>query len=119
MCLVKKPKPVVINQSGDDKERPILRNPLLDGLGPLMKARMGGTRALRIDRGTSSDSRPPVITPTVPRTPSTPTTGGGSDGGGSTTMPGLTPEKREMLLRAAPFLGTSGLMIRKLLKENP
>lgn len=114
MCLVKKPKPVVIQREDDNKERPILRNPLLDGLGPLMRARMGGTRALRIDRGTT---RRPVITPINPTRPTTPPGPPTSGGGGGDGRTGPSPEQRETLMKVAPLLGLPGLAIRRTLEK--
>lgn len=48
MCVVKKPKAVAVQQT--EKETPVLRNPYLDGVDPIVRARSTGVRGLRIDR---------------------------------------------------------------------
>lgn len=62
MCTVRKPKAV----QPQEKELAPLRNPYLDGIDPIVRARQTGMSALRIDRGSS---RPPTNTqPTTPPT---------------------------------------------------
>jgi len=51
VCIVNTPKPVATTSAADrDKPLPVLRNPYLDGIDPLIKAQKTGTRSLRIDR---------------------------------------------------------------------
>jgi len=93
MCLVKKPKVVSAPVTSTEKEAAILRNPYLDGLAPIIKARQGGVKALTIRRQTGGVQTPGL--PTLPTIPLTPTTGGntgGSTGGnsGSDTLTGGT-----------------------------
>lgn len=53
MCLVKKPK-VVQSATAENKEAPVLRNPYLDGLPSILRARRGGVQSLTIRRGGAS-----------------------------------------------------------------
>lgn len=64
MCTVRKPKPV----QPQEKELAPLRNPYLDGIDPIVRARQTGTSALRIDRGSS---RPDTAARPQPTTPPT------------------------------------------------
>lgn len=84
MCLIKKPKVVSQPTTTADKEPPILRNPYLDGLDPIIRARRGGVSGLTIRRGQ------PSPLPTTPTLPAPPNSGGGNAGGGSPDYPGLT-----------------------------
>lgn len=86
MCTAK-PKIVSAPTQGSatEKEPAILRNPYLDGLNPIIKARQGGVRSLRIDRlgagvqmPTTPDPVTPPLTPTPTRPPLTPRPGGGT-----------------------------------------
>lgn len=101
MCLVKKPK-VVSAPTSTDKEAAILRNPYLDGLAPIIKARQGGVKALTIRRQTGGVQTPGL--PLAPLIPLTPTTGGntgGSTGGSSgldTTTGGTRTIQRDNAL---------------------
>lgn len=54
MCLFKTPK--VQPVGADAKDLPVVRNPLLDGLDPILRARSQGLSRLRIDRGTRRPS---------------------------------------------------------------
>lgn len=96
MCLTKTPRIVSPTTSAaNDKPLPVLRNPFLDGIDPLIQARRTGTGSLRIDRGpprTSPGSgrisrtppNPPTFTGgTVPPTPGS--SGSSGSGGGRTT----------------------------------
>jgi len=65
VCTVRT-KTVAVNKADDDKEVPILRNPLLDGVDATIRARSTGTRALRIDRQTGGAI---INRPTTPSTP--------------------------------------------------
>lgn len=78
MCLVKKPK---VAAPPPEKEAAILRNPYLDGLDPILRARSGGVRSLTIRRDQTSS------TTTPPRSP-TPTVHVPNTGGGGTKYPG-------------------------------
>ena len=93
-------KPKVVSAptqgSATEKEPAILRNPYLDGLNPIIKARQGGVRSLRSDRlgaGVQMPTTPnPVTSPPTPTRPplvpqpggttTQPVTGGGGIGGG-------------------------------------
>ena len=55
MCIVKTPKIAAPSATAAaDKELPVLRNPYLDGIDPLIRARQSGVSSLRIDRGSPS-----------------------------------------------------------------
>lgn len=73
MCVVSKPK-VVQPSAAADKDPAILRNPWLDGLDPIIRARQGGVKSLTIRRGGSTAN----TTPTNPAAPSNPLAPGGS-----------------------------------------
>ncbi|MDM8353967.1 hypothetical protein [Brevundimonas diminuta] len=82
MCsLFKKPKVVSAPVAAD---APILRNPYLDGLDAVVRARQGGVRSLTIRRATGTPATPgaPAVPP-VPTLPTTPVTGGSGGGSGS------------------------------------
>ena len=49
MCLISKPKTVTAAASSST-DVPVLRNPYLDGIDPIIRARSTGVRSLRIDR---------------------------------------------------------------------
>jgi hypothetical protein len=56
---VKTSKPVAAPTQADrDKPLPVLRNPYLDGIDPLIKAQKTGARSLRIDRTTPAPMIP-------------------------------------------------------------
>lgn len=62
MCLTKRPKVVAASTVANaDKDPPILRNPYLDGINPLILSRQKGVASLRIDRKV-----PPLLTQTSP-----------------------------------------------------
>jgi hypothetical protein len=61
MCVVKKPKPVSVSK--DSTPVPVLRNPYLDGIDPITKARTTGLRSLRIDRGSKPAGAPIKASP--------------------------------------------------------
>lgn len=75
MCLVKTPK-VVQSSSAENKEAPVLRNPYLDGLPSILRARRGGVQSLTIRRGGASGTantgtttpQPTTVTPTPQQT---------------------------------------------------
>lgn len=69
MCTVKTPKPVA-QTNATEKKIQVLRNPYLDGIDPLVKARQVGVGSLRIDR---SAPTAPSGSAKIART--TPTTG--------------------------------------------
>lgn len=62
MCMAKKPKVAQVST----KEPGILRNPYLDGIDPLIRARQGGVKSLTISR---DGSPPPPIAPPIPTAP--------------------------------------------------
>ena len=74
MCsLFKKPKVVSAPVAAD---APILRNPYLDGLDAIVRARQGGVRSLTIRKATGTPTVPGATTtpsnPTLPATPKRP-----------------------------------------------
>jgi hypothetical protein len=97
MCLTKTPKIVSPSTTAaNDKPLPVLRNPFLDGIDPLIAARRTGTSGLRIDRGprrnppgsgriSRTTPNPPTFTGgTVSPTPGS--SGSSGSGGGRTTV---------------------------------
>lgn len=103
MCLVKTPK-VVQSTAAENKEAPVLRNPYLDGLPSILRARRGGVQSLTIRRGGPSGSAntpPPAPTPVAP-----PPTGGGS-----------TSRDAELGEKLSRFPGTLGLVGKALIKK--
>lgn len=64
MCLVK--TPTTTNTAAQQKDLPVLRNPQLDGINPILKAAANGASSLRVDR--TPDVQTPVATsgPNVP-----------------------------------------------------
>ena len=62
MCLVKTPK-LTTDPNAKPKEPTIIRNPYLDGIGPLANAARSGRSSLRITRGSGiTPSAPPTAT---------------------------------------------------------
>lgn len=96
MCsLFKKPKVVSAPVAAD---APILRNPYLDGLDSVVRARQGGVRSLTIRRATGTANNPTA--PTLPTTP-TPITSGGSgtgSGGSGGNLTDLTNQRNSLAL---------------------
>lgn len=94
MCsLFKKPK--VVSAPATQAEPGVLRNPYLDGLDAVVRARSGGVRSLTIRKGVGGATAPNPVrpNPTAPTIPTTPGMGGGSGGsggGGLIGTPGLT-----------------------------
>ena len=70
MCVVKTPKITQPTAAATtDKPLPVMRNPYLDGIDPLIRSRQTGMSSLRIDRKPAGSSatitRPPASTPTA------------------------------------------------------
>jgi hypothetical protein len=64
---VKKPRQVAVQK---EKDPPILRNPFLDGIDPILRARQTGLRSLRIDRGSApSQAKAPSLAIARPAIP--------------------------------------------------
>jgi hypothetical protein len=84
MCLFKKPKVVSAPVAAD---APILRNPYLDGLDAVVRARQGGVRSLTIRKATGTAT---TGNPTVSPVPSTPPVTGGSGVGSGSSLTDLT-----------------------------
>lgn len=61
MCIVKTPAKIAA-KTASDTALPVLRNPFLDGLDPILRSRSTGVRSLRIDRGVKP-VRPPAVAP--------------------------------------------------------
>src|SRR5690606_5317153 len=97
MCLVKKPKVAV---AATEKDAAILRNPYLDGLNPILRARSGGVKSLTIRRGQPAAPNPLVL-PTTPTVPTAPTSGG--SGNGTTD-----PRAAQVLAKMPGYLGLYG-----------
>lgn len=111
MCsLFKKPKVVSAPQAA---EPGVLRNPYLDGLDAVVRARSGGVRALTIRKATPGAPAPtpalPAPAPVPVPTPSlkpTPNPGGGSGG-----------KLHDMAPTLAKMPGTLGLVGRTILSK--
>lgn len=71
MCMAKTPRPVA-STTATDKPLQVLRNPYLDGIDPIVKARKAGTGSFRIDRGSGkapvTGLQPPPVGPRSPAT---------------------------------------------------
>lgn len=107
MCIVKKPKPVVVNKT--DKELPVLRNPFLDGIDPILRARQTGMRSLRIDRVARTKSSPATVArPTA--TTSTPAP--------AATVPAASGSQNTALQRAQYAPGIIGRVARDRLRQQ-
>lgn len=65
MCMVRTPRPVASN-TATDKPIQVLRNPYLDGIDPIVKARKSGMGSLRIDRGSGKAPVTGLQPPTPP-----------------------------------------------------
>lgn len=99
MCIVSKPK-VVQPTAAADKDPAILRNPWLDGLDPIIRARQGGVKSLTLRRGGSSANTAPT-TGTAPANPA--------------ALGGSTPSRDAQLGQTLSQLpGTLGLAGRAL-----
>lgn len=73
MCLVKTPK--VDPNTNKPRDPTVIRNPYLDGVGPVANANRTGRASLRITRGSGiTPSAPPIAAPmpSQPRAPSVP-----------------------------------------------
>lgn len=105
MCsLFKKPKVVSAPQAA---EPGVLRNPYLDGLDAVVRARSGGVRSLTIRKATPG-APAPAPAPTAPPAPLTPTpTPGGGSGG----------KLHDMAPTLAKMPGTLGLVGRTILSK--
>ncbi|WP_428061847.1 hypothetical protein [Brevundimonas sp.] len=103
MCLVKKPK-VVTSAAAEAKEAPVLRNPYLDGLPSVLRARRGGVQSLTIRRGGASGTANTPTTTTITPTPAK--TGGLSD------------KKRAQATIMASMGGVLGLVGKSALQKD-
>ena len=110
MCLVKKPK---VAAPPPEKEAAILRNPYLDGLDPILRARSGGVRSLTIRRDQTSSTTTPPRSPTPPvQVPNT--------GGGGTKYPGqgnLSDQEYERAAKASYLPGVIGIWGRSTIQK--
>lgn len=107
MCLVKKPK-VVQSTTAENKDAPVLRNPYLDGLPSVLRARRGGVQSLTIRRGgASGTANTPTTTPQPTNTSPVPVKGR------------LTDKQRTLATAwaggnsASPFARLGNLMLSK------
>lgn len=107
MCsLFKKPKVVSAPQAA---EPGVLRNPYLDGLDAVVRARSDGVRALTIRKATPGAPAPTPALPAsapVPTPKPTPNPGGGSGG-----------KLHDMAPTLAKMPGTLGLVGRTILSK--
>jgi hypothetical protein len=71
MCLVSSAKKVASGVNATQNTRkPVLRNPYLDGVEPILRAQSQGVRSLRIDRAGAGTSAAPNPSPlSINRTP--------------------------------------------------
>jgi len=83
MCIVKKPKAVAVNQP--EKEAPVLRNPYLDGIDPVIRSRMTGLKSLRIDAVPRAKAANPALTVSP------------ASGATTTTSPTVSDSERALL----------------------
>lgn len=102
MCLVKKPK-VVQSATAENKEAAVLRNPYLDGLPSILRARRGGVQSLTIRRGGASGTAntPSAAPPTVAPRPTS----------------GSTSRDMELGQTLAQFPGSLGMAGKALIKK--
>lgn len=106
MCLVKKPK-VVTSAAAEAKEAPVLRNPYLDGLPSVLRARRGGVQSLTIRRGgASGTANAPQTAPTTPAPTTAPPKGSG-----------LTAKQLALAPVLSQMPGALGLAGRALMKK--
>ncbi len=73
MCTTRSAKPVQVSKETEKKVQ-VLRNPYLDGIDPMIRARQTGVGSLRIDRdppmrGSSGSARIARTTPTTGASP--------------------------------------------------
>lgn len=62
MCLIKTPKAVSPQDTAAaQKDQPVLRNPYLDGINPLIQATRQGSGTLRIDRTPAVSTSPLTV----------------------------------------------------------
>lgn len=103
MCLVKKPKPVAVNRE-DNRDLPILRNPFLDGIDPILRARQTGLRSLRIDRAApaAAPGPAPAASPLAITRPTAP----------------VADNKRAKLAAAGSLPGPIGVVVRGLVAKH-
>jgi hypothetical protein len=59
MCLIKAPK--IARSSADDRDPPILRNPYLDGVDPLIRARQHGLKSLTTYQPPAATASPSAL----------------------------------------------------------
>lgn len=99
MCLplTKAPK-VVSSTANEDKDVATLRNPYLDGLPSILRARRGGVQSLTIRRGGASGTAN-VPSPALPGVPTLATGGGSSTA--DTTTPGRSLVGSALTIRKA------------------
>lgn len=71
MCIVKTPK--VDPATNKPKDPTVIRNPYLDGVGPLANAARSGRSSLRITRTTAPVPKAPPMAVLPPRSPRPPT----------------------------------------------
>ena len=102
MCLVKKPK-VVQSTTAENKDAPVLRNPYLDGLPSVLRARRGGVQSLTIRRGGASGTAntPSTAPPAVASRPA----------------PASTSRDMELGQTLAQFPGSLGMAGKALIKK--
>lgn len=60
MCIIKQPKTVAV-ASTEDKQAPVLRNPYLDGIDPVIRSRMTGLKSLRVDAPRTGRNANPAV----------------------------------------------------------
>lgn len=61
MCIITKPKTVAVTKT-EDKQAPVLRNPYLDGIDPVIRSRMTGLKSLRVDASRPTRNANPAVT---------------------------------------------------------
>ena len=101
MCFVSAPKVATPTATPDP---PVLRNPYLDGIDPILRARQTGMSSLRVDRGSTGYTAPAAGPLTISRAPGSPQT----DARGNTYI--TDGQGRKIITNLGPSYGALGAL---------